>query len=148
MGLLGLTGADAVSVDQTNDLALIASVLRDTMLFGNLDPVNTLRHGDPAEITESVNRAKEAGADAVWPGCDLVPKPLDNTSIRMDASEKLRAVNKITSKKSGPKKTTSKLAMLEQQLARREAELDIINYHPARTRRRAGLPGNCGSGRR
>lgn len=87
VGLLGLTGADAVSVDQTNDLLVSRSVLRDTMLFGNLDPVNTLRHGDPAGITEFVNRAKEAGADAVWPGCDLVPQtPIENLKAFLTAS--------------------------------------------------------------
>jgi [methyl-Co(III) methanol-specific corrinoid protein]:coenzyme M methyltransferase len=49
------------------------------LLFGNLDPVATLCHGNEAEITEAVRRAKEAGVDAVWPGCDLVPKtPVEN----------------------------------------------------------------------
>lgn len=87
VGLLGLTGADAVSVDQTNDLLLSRSVLRDTLLFGNLDPVNTLRHGDPAEIAKSVNRAREAGADAVWPGCDLVPQtPIENLKAFITAA--------------------------------------------------------------
>jgi len=71
--LLAQTGADAVSVDQLTDLATARDVLKDTMLFGNLDPVETLYRGDEAQVAEAVSKAKEAGVDAVWPGCDLVP---------------------------------------------------------------------------
>jgi [methyl-Co(III) methanol-specific corrinoid protein]:coenzyme M methyltransferase len=79
MGLIALTGAEAVSVDQTNDLILSRAMLKDTLLFGNLDPVATLWRGDKATITKSVREAKEAGVDAVWPGCDLVPAtPIEN----------------------------------------------------------------------
>lgn len=87
MGLLDLTGADAISVDQTNDVLLSRSVLRDTLLFGNVDPVKALRHGDPAEITEAVRSAADAGVDAVWPGCDLVPQtPIENLRAFLKAS--------------------------------------------------------------
>jgi [methyl-Co(III) methanol-specific corrinoid protein]:coenzyme M methyltransferase len=72
MHLLARTGADAISVDQLNDIASARKLLNDTLLFGNIDPVVTLYQGDKAEITEAVRRAKEAGVDAVWPGCDLV----------------------------------------------------------------------------
>ncbi len=71
MHLLAQTGADAISVDQLNDLAASRKVLTDTLLFGNVDPVATLWWGNEAEIMEAVHRAKEAGADAIWPGCDL-----------------------------------------------------------------------------
>ena len=70
--LLARTGADAISIDQTVDLAVARLALKDTLLFGNLDPVETLYRGDQAKVAESVVRAKEAGVDAVWPGCDLV----------------------------------------------------------------------------
>jgi uroporphyrinogen-III decarboxylase len=46
--------------------------LKDTLLFGNLDPVETLHRGDQAGVRESAVRVKAAGVDAVWPGCDLV----------------------------------------------------------------------------
>ena len=72
MGLLALTGADAISVDQANNLILSRAMLKDILLFGNLDPVDTLWQGDQENITEAVRGAKEAGVDAVWPGCDLV----------------------------------------------------------------------------
>jgi len=33
---------------------------------------------------EAVRRAKEAGADAIWPGCDLVPQtPVENIRTLM-----------------------------------------------------------------
>jgi [methyl-Co(III) methanol-specific corrinoid protein]:coenzyme M methyltransferase len=79
MGLLARTGADAISVDQTNDLIVSRATIRDVLLFGNLDPVATIWQGDEASITEAVRGAKEAGADAVWPGCDLaVQTPIQN----------------------------------------------------------------------
>ena len=79
MGLLAQTGADAISVDQTNDLASSRAALKDTLLFGNIDPVQTLWQGDSAQVVEAVQRSKGAGVDAVWPGCDLVPQsPIEN----------------------------------------------------------------------
>jgi uroporphyrinogen-III decarboxylase len=79
MGLLAKTGTDAVSVDQTNDLIVSRATLQDILLFGNLDPVATLWQSDPATITNAAREIKEAGADAVWPGCDLaLPTPVEN----------------------------------------------------------------------
>jgi MtaA/CmuA family methyltransferase len=78
MELLAQTGADAISVDQTNDLAASRKILTDTLLFGNIDPVAALWQGDEAHIKEAGRGAKEAGVDALWPGCDLVPQ----TSIK------------------------------------------------------------------
>jgi MtaA/CmuA family methyltransferase len=79
MHLLAETGADAISVDQTNDLEASRTILKDTLLFGNMDPVRTLWQGNEAAIREAVHEAKAAGADAIWPGCDLVQQtPLVN----------------------------------------------------------------------
>ncbi len=74
MELLAQTGADAISVDQTNDLAASRNILTDTLLFGNLDPVGTIWQGDSPDIAAGVRWAKEVGVDAIWPGCDLVPQ--------------------------------------------------------------------------
>lgn len=71
--LLAQTGAEAVSVDQTTNLKAAREALKATLLFGNIDPVATLWQGDEAQVAEAVQRAREAGVDAVWPGCDLVP---------------------------------------------------------------------------
>jgi uroporphyrinogen-III decarboxylase len=72
MSLLAQSGADAISVDQLNDLKASRAVLKDKLLFGNLDPVATLWQGNEGLVAEAVQRSKEAGVDAVWPGCDLV----------------------------------------------------------------------------
>ncbi len=77
--LLAQTGADAVSIDQTVDLAIARLAFKNTMLFGNLDPVQTLYRGNAAGVAESVIGAKKAGVDAVWPGCDLIVQtPIQN----------------------------------------------------------------------
>src|SRR5258706_6293334 len=72
--LLSQTGASAISVDQTVDLVAARLGLKDMLLFGNIDPVQTLWQGDGAQVHEAVSKAKEAGVDAIWPGCDLVPQ--------------------------------------------------------------------------
>jgi MtaA/CmuA family methyltransferase len=79
LSLLVQAGADAISLDQTVNLAAARLALKDTLLFGNLDPVETLYRGGSAQVRESVIRAKEAGVDAIWPGCDLVIQtPIQN----------------------------------------------------------------------
>lgn len=70
--LLTQTGANAVSIDQTTDLKSAREALGEMKLFGNLDPLETLLRGDEVDVAEAVSGAKEAGVDAVWPGCDLV----------------------------------------------------------------------------
>lgn len=85
--LLGQTGADAISIDQTVDLVRARAELKDTLLFGNLDPVETIWKGDKGHIAETVIRAKEAGVDAIWPGCDLVIQtPVENIKTMTETS--------------------------------------------------------------
>ena len=79
MNLLAQSGADAVSVDQLTDLSTARATLKDKLLFGNIDPVATLWQGNEGLVAEAVQKAKEAGVDAVWPGCDLVLQtPIQN----------------------------------------------------------------------
>jgi [methyl-Co(III) methanol-specific corrinoid protein]:coenzyme M methyltransferase len=76
---LAEVGADALSLDQSNDLEALRAELPRTLLFGNVDPVAVLAHGTPDETRLAVRAALEAGVDAVWPGCDVYPlTPLDN----------------------------------------------------------------------
>ncbi|MBL8099399.1 MAG: hypothetical protein JNK81_09465, partial [Anaerolineales bacterium] len=85
--LLGQTGADAISIDQTVDLVRARTELKDTLLFGNLDPVETIWKGDKGHIAETVRKSKEAGVDAIWPGCDLVIQtPLENIKTMTETS--------------------------------------------------------------
>lgn len=79
LDLLNEIGANAISIDQTTDLRAAQETLKDTLLFGNLDPVGVLWQGDEGQIMEAVRAAKEASVDAVWPGCDLaIPTPTRN----------------------------------------------------------------------
>ena len=72
IGLLAQTGANALSVDQLNDVAQSRVTLGvEPLLFGNIDPVKILADGDEAMIRWAVADAIGAGVDAVWPGCDL-----------------------------------------------------------------------------
>lgn len=67
-------GADAISVDQKNNLTESRKKLgRDTLLLGNFDPYATLVTGDLSEVDPVIKKCIENGADAVWPGCDIWP---------------------------------------------------------------------------
>jgi MtaA/CmuA family methyltransferase len=88
MKLLAATGADVLSVDQTNDLAASRQELLDVLLFGNLDPVNVISQGKPDEITEAVASAVRSGVDAIWPGCDLyLQTPIENLRALVESSK-------------------------------------------------------------
>jgi uroporphyrinogen-III decarboxylase len=88
MKLLAASGADALSVDQTNDLARSREEVPDALLFGNLDPVGLISQGTQLQITEAVESAIRSGADAVWPGCDLhLQTPLENLRALVNASK-------------------------------------------------------------
>jgi [methyl-Co(III) methanol-specific corrinoid protein]:coenzyme M methyltransferase len=87
MKLLAASDADALSVDQTNDLAASREEVPEALLFGNLDPVGTLSQGTPEAIREAVEAAVQAGVDAVWPGCDLhLRLPPENLRALVEAS--------------------------------------------------------------
>jgi [methyl-Co(III) methanol-specific corrinoid protein]:coenzyme M methyltransferase len=68
-------GADALSVDQKNDVAETRKKLGDDVLiFGNFDPYGTLTTlEDIAEVENVIKQCVDNGVDAVWPGCDIWP---------------------------------------------------------------------------
>jgi MtaA/CmuA family methyltransferase len=85
MSLIAAAGADAISVDQTNDLAASRAALPDALIFGNIDPIGVLANGSPADVRRAVDEAIAAGADAVWPGCDIWPlTPAENLRALVD----------------------------------------------------------------
>lgn len=90
LALLAAVGADAISVDQTNDLAHSREVMgKLAVLFGNIDPVGVLADGEPGDVRRAVQVAIDAGVDAVWPGCDLVPQtPASNLRALREETER------------------------------------------------------------
>jgi [methyl-Co(III) methanol-specific corrinoid protein]:coenzyme M methyltransferase len=77
-----------LSVDQRNDLARTRRLLGpQAILFGNFDPIVTLSQGTPQTIAEAVAAVATAGANAIWPGCDLWPEiPAENFRALMAAA--------------------------------------------------------------
>lgn len=68
-------GADALSVDQKNNVAESRKKLGDdALLLGNFDPFGILvNKEDPKEVEEAVKQCIDNQVDAVWPGCDIWP---------------------------------------------------------------------------
>jgi [methyl-Co(III) methanol-specific corrinoid protein]:coenzyme M methyltransferase len=67
-------GADAVSVDQKNNVAESRKKLGDdALIFGNFDPYGTLIQADPSDVEGIIKKCVDDGVDCVWPGCDLWP---------------------------------------------------------------------------
>jgi [methyl-Co(III) methanol-specific corrinoid protein]:coenzyme M methyltransferase len=78
-----------VSVDQKNDLkASREKIGDDIVLLGNLHPWEVMTVGTPEDIAREVCAAADAGADSVWPGCDLWPDtPMANLQAWVKAVE-------------------------------------------------------------
>ena len=87
-------GAEAISVDQTNNLARSRELIGSRgLLFGNIDPVAVLAEGEEGDVRRAVRAAVAAGADAVWPGCDLVPRtPAPNLRAMMEEMQDLQGL--------------------------------------------------------
>jgi [methyl-Co(III) methanol-specific corrinoid protein]:coenzyme M methyltransferase len=68
-------GADAISVDQKNDVVETRKKLgNDILIFGNFDPYGTLTTlEDASEVADVIKKCIDNGVDSVWPGCDIWP---------------------------------------------------------------------------
>ena len=86
------SGANAISVDQKNDVAETRKKIGDdALLFGNYDPYNVLVSGTQEKIRETVKKCMDDGVSAVWPGCDIWPTvPPENINAMMDEVKKYR----------------------------------------------------------
>ena len=85
-------GAAALNLDHRNDLARTRQILGpEPILLGNFDPVGVLSQGTPPTVAETVRGLAAAGADAVWPGCDLWPDiPEANFRALMETAAAVR----------------------------------------------------------
>jgi MtaA/CmuA family methyltransferase len=83
-------GADAISVDQKNNLRETRKKIGDeVILLGNLDPYNVLVAGSPADIEEALKDILDSGVNAVWPGCDIWPDvPRENMVALIEGTYK------------------------------------------------------------
>ena len=73
--LMNECGADALSVDQKNNVAESRRKLgNDVLLLGNFDPYGTMVKMDAPEAESVIKKCIDDGVDAVWPGCDLWPE--------------------------------------------------------------------------
>lgn len=83
-------GADAISVDQKNDIRQTREKLGgDAILLENLDPYNVLVTGSVGQIEEAVRDIVDSGVNAVWPGCDIWPSvPKQNMKAFIQATRK------------------------------------------------------------
>lgn len=86
--------AAGLNVDQRNRLGRTREIAgQRALLLGNLDPVGVLSQGTPEMVAEEVRRIARAGADAVWPGCDLWPDiPEANMRALMDSAREFDGV--------------------------------------------------------
>lgn len=74
VGMMNECGAEAISVDQKNNLVESRKTIGDdVLLFGNFSPYDTLVMGEPEAVDGIIKQCVEDGVDAVWPGCDLWP---------------------------------------------------------------------------
>jgi [methyl-Co(III) methanol-specific corrinoid protein]:coenzyme M methyltransferase len=87
---MALCGADAISVDQVNDVAESRKKLGpDVFILGNIDPYNVIVTGSPEDVDNAVKEAVANGVNAIWPGCDIFPTaPKDNMEALIAATQK------------------------------------------------------------
>ena len=87
---MALCGADAISVEQKNNVAESREkVGPDMPILGNIDPYGVVVQGKPEDVDNAVKEAIANGVDAVWPGCDLWPLvPKENLEALVEATRK------------------------------------------------------------
>ncbi len=87
---MALCGADAISVDQKNDVAESRKKLGpQAVILGNVDPYGVIVKGGPADVEKAVRKSIADGVNAIWPGCDIWPlAPRENMEALMAAASK------------------------------------------------------------
>jgi [methyl-Co(III) methanol-specific corrinoid protein]:coenzyme M methyltransferase len=87
---MALCGADAISVEQKNNIAESRQkVGPDTLILGNIDSYGVMVTGKPEDVDNAVKEAIASGVDAIWPGCDIWPTvPWENMEALVAATRK------------------------------------------------------------
>ncbi|MFQ5614522.1 MAG: uroporphyrinogen decarboxylase family protein [Anaerolineae bacterium] len=90
--LMAECGSTALSVDHKNDLAETRARLPGILIFGNYDAYGILSEGSPDDVETGIKAVIDAGADAVWPGCDIWPSVApENMKAMMEATDRYGA---------------------------------------------------------
>jgi [methyl-Co(III) methanol-specific corrinoid protein]:coenzyme M methyltransferase len=87
---MGVCGADAISVEEKNNIAESRKKLGpDTLILGNIAGYSVLATGKPDDVDKAVKEAIANGVNAVWPGCDIWPEaPKENMEVLIAAVRK------------------------------------------------------------
>lgn len=87
---MALCGADAISVDQVNEVAESRKKLGPgVFILGNIDPYKVIVTGKPDDVDNAVKEAVANGVNAIWPGCDIFPTaPKENMEALIAATQK------------------------------------------------------------
>jgi len=79
------TGANGISVDPLVDRKVAKSKIKDAILVGNINPVDTLLFGDVEKVKSEAQQCIDDGVGIVAPGCGFSPKtPLENVLAYTD----------------------------------------------------------------
>ncbi|WNY26491.1 methylcobamide:CoM methyltransferase MtbA [Methanolapillus ohkumae] len=79
IALMDKAGVDGISVDQKVNIKLASAASKQAKIVGNLDPVQLLWKGTPAEVTKRCQEVFAEGATIVTVGCGIVTNtPTEN----------------------------------------------------------------------
>ncbi|MCS3924180.1 methylcobamide:CoM methyltransferase MtbA [Methanosalsum natronophilum] len=86
--LMDSSGFNAISIDQKVDVATAKSKVENSILIGNVDPVNTLWNKSPDEVREVSKGIIDAGIEILAPGCGIVSKtPTENLQAMIETAK-------------------------------------------------------------
>ncbi len=79
LALMEVCGVDAISVDQSVNVAIAMDKVDRAIIIGNLDPVNVLWNKTPEVVRQKSKEVLDAGVPILAPGCGIVSKtPTEN----------------------------------------------------------------------
>ncbi|MDG6243990.1 MAG: methylcobamide:CoM methyltransferase MtbA [Methanolobus sp.] len=88
LALMESSDVDAISVDQSVDVATAVSKVEKAVIIGNIDPVNMLWNQTPATIKEQSQKIIDAGVGLLAPGCGIVSKtPTENLQAMIEVAK-------------------------------------------------------------
>lgn len=93
--LMQRCGADAISVEQKNDVAATRQKLgEDAIILGNINAYNVLVKGKPSDVESAVAAAIRNRVSGIMPGCDIWPEaPAENMLAMVEATKKYGAIS-------------------------------------------------------